>query len=426
MNLFPPQQQPVSLLEEQNPPQHIILYAVQRCWHSGPRQFPPVDYRRLFRSQRDAEEVAFHSAGAWATTHGGPAGPNSVKTLLLPSYPKHNQNPQGSSYGFIAYGALFWVRALQATVTTVGRYHNRAICHTEVYAVLTEGVIGGTGNLNSRRGTEVWEGRVFGGDASSRLVAMEALRRVQQASASPASALMDNDSSVSLRVHVETLPIGSRAEYTSGTFLTDWPAQVLQHPENPLLEPHHKREAAVMMTTGPDGGRWVHIRGSGSDDSHSSNSDYESGGHLYHHHHPPPPITDPHHHQYSIDDVEDEGMVVDCPFEMPVAKRRRFGDESGMDSHYGGTGTGSGTFSSSSSLTADGASHNWTNQNTGNSSNSIITASNTDENDIHDGSDSVNNHTDRTISGVVGWDSLLGGAAIAPPAAVADDVPMMM
>ena len=108
------------------------LFVVQRCWHSGNQQYQPLDYLRLFLSQKDAEEAAFHSACAWDRHH-KPTGETSVKTLLLPAYPASNTT--GSSYGFISHGCLFWVRSL---IAFVGSDQNQG------HAVITEGVIGGT------------------------------------------------------------------------------------------------------------------------------------------------------------------------------------------------------------------------------------------------------------------------------------------
>jgi hypothetical protein len=249
-----------------------ILYAVQRCWHSGPTQHQPLDYLRLFETQRDAEEAAYHSAHAFSryVNNGRDV---AIKTLLLPSYPAHN--PQGSSYGFVASGALFWVRALKATIVTA-RHHNRMyfenqnICHTEAYVVLTEGVIGGTGNRNSRRGTEICEGRVFGGDASSHKVATDAMVQIQAQFAAD-----QVDFAPPRHVEIKTLKIGKPSEYASGNFLQDWPARVLP-PKNDIMD-----DAAVV--------------------DHKRHCDDEFWN-----------------------TQEEEGMVVDCPFEVPSAKRRRF------------------------------------------------------------------------------------------------------
>jgi hypothetical protein len=269
-----------------------VLYVVQRCWHSGPQQYQPLDCLRLFQTQRDAEEAAYHSAHAWSRhIHNGREV--SIKTLLLPSYPTGS----GSSYGFIASGTLFWVRALKATVVTA-RHHNRHmfpernVCHTAVYAILTEGVIGGTGNRNSRRGTEVPEGRVFGGDASSHRAAMDAMAQIQAGFA--AQGMMDPP-----KLELMTLPVGKPDEYATGNFLKCWPEQVLQPPTMIMDEDHH-----------------AHKR-------HSEEDFWEA--------------------------QEEEGMVVDCPFEMPPsAKRRRTTASTGIgcennnnsNSMFQGTGAG--------------------------------------------------------------------------------------
>eukprot|EP00980_Cylindrotheca_fusiformis_P006127 scaffold1319_cov126-Cylindrotheca_fusiformis.AAC.16 len=196
------------------------LFVVQRCWHSGPQQYQPLDFLRLFPTQRDAEEAAYHSAHAWSRYH-NPNKEPSVRTLLLPRYPAHTS--AGSSYGFIAHGSLFWVRSLSALV---------ADKHTEGYAIVTEGVIGGTGNKNSRRGTEIATGRVFVGN-NSRMVALQACHDVI-ASLPQAS------------TYVATVPIG-KPSYVDGGFLKDWPPQVLQPNlvSNPGLG-ENKRESYLM------------------------------------------------------------------------------------------------------------------------------------------------------------------------------------
>ena len=247
-----------------------ILYVVQRCWHSGPAQYQPLDFQRLFHTQREAEEAAYHSAHAWSSHLHNGRKDVQIKTLLLPSYPANN--PQGSSYGFIAGGTLFWVRALKATIVTA-RHHNRYmadqnICHTAAYAVLTEGVVGGTGNRNSRRGTEICDGRVFGGDASSHQAAVAAMAQIQ--------AGFQKAGNHQVHVEVKMLPVGKPDEYASGEFLRDWPPQVLQ---------------PTSMTDVPD----LHAL-------HKRRTDDDS----------------------FWNGQEEEGMVVDCPFEAPNAKRRKF------------------------------------------------------------------------------------------------------
>jgi hypothetical protein len=243
------------------------MFVVQRCWHSGPQQYQPLDYLRLFLSQRDAEEAAYHSAHAWSKYH-TPHSEPQVKTLMLPSYPAHNAT--GSSYGFIAHGSLFWVRSTMTTVSPGGSLQ-------EGYAIVTEGVIGGTGNRNSRRGTEVPTGHVFCGSmTNSRMQALQVCHQVIGQLGSH------------VNVNVATLPIGKTQEFSSGDFLKDWPPQVLQ----PNL---------------------LH--------STSMNNEHKRQNH--------------HFLVQNDTDLNEPGVLVDCPFEMPPTKRRRFCkmEESGPSSH---------------------------------------------------------------------------------------------
>uniref|UniRef100_A0A7S0XJI4 Uncharacterized protein n=1 Tax=Pseudo-nitzschia delicatissima TaxID=44447 RepID=A0A7S0XJI4_9STRA len=274
--------------------QHQILYVVQKCWHSGPKQHVPVDMLRLFHSQREAEQGAYHSALAFHKVHSKPNSSASVKTLLLPSYPAHN--PQGSSYGFLACGALFWVRALRMTIVAA----SSGVCHSAAYAILTEGVIGGTGNRNSRRGTETCDGRVFGGDATARAMAMEAVTRVRSNLTNP-----------SLRVEAQTLPVGKPAEWlSSGAFGGDWPVQAeLQY--NGVIAANSipfgttpKRQ--IGFGQGNGWGRSVSGEDFGSSSSDST-AIAEPGSLI----------------GSSYNNSSENLLVVDCPFEEPIAKRRR-------------------------------------------------------------------------------------------------------
>jgi len=91
-----------------------------------------------------------------------------------------------------------------------------------------------------------------------------------------------------ISVSVATLPIGRPTEYTSGNFLKDWPPQVLQ--PNLLLvnDPNdHKRMAPPPIL---------------NDFMRTVSEEFPSGS-------------------------DDEGIVVDCPFELPAAKRRRYCDD---------------------------------------------------------------------------------------------------
>jgi len=284
--------------------QHQILYVVQKCWHSGPKQHVPVDMLRLFHSQREAEEGAYHSALAFHKAHAKPSSSASVKTLLLPSYPAHN--PQGSSYGFLACGALFWVRALRMTIVAASNQHNGGVCHSAAYAILTEGVIGGTGNRNSRRGTETCDGRVFGGDATARAMAMEAVTRVRYNLTNP-----------SLRVEAQTVPVGKPPEWlSSGAFGGDWPVQAeLQY--NGVL-------AANSLPFGATPKRQIGLDQSssnsawGSSVSRAMDEDFGSASSES------TAIAEPRSLIGSTNSNSSENLlVVDCPFEEPIAKRRR-------------------------------------------------------------------------------------------------------
>jgi hypothetical protein len=186
------------------------FFVVQRCWHSTPRQIQPMDYLRLFEHQQDAEKAAFHSAAAWSRHH---AGGESVRTLLLPSYPAHSRN--SSSYGFIAQGSLFWVRSLTASSNAPLRIPT-APC-TSAHVIVTEGVIGGTGNRNSRRGTEIPSGRVFLGTN------MDAARYLAHQACDQVAAQLPQG----CNAQVVSIPIGKISDFTSQSFLHDWPPQVL-------------------------------------------------------------------------------------------------------------------------------------------------------------------------------------------------------
>lgn len=192
------------------------FFIVQRCWHSGPQQHQPLDYLRLFEARSEAEEAAYHSAHAWCRKQ-SPQDPN-VKTLLLPSSPQHRGTgtSSGASYGFIANGSMFWIRPIYASITDQA--------HGQAYAVVTEGVIGGTGNRMSRRGTEVSRGRVFiGAGSNARFLALQASHIVVQTIPGCTS-------------YVATLPVGKPSEYATGRFLQEWPAEIPIHDNHVMDE----------------------------------------------------------------------------------------------------------------------------------------------------------------------------------------------
>ena len=284
--------------------QHRLLYVVQKCWHSGPKQHVPVDMLRLFHSQREAEQAAYHSALAFRDVQTQSHQTNSgVKTLLLPSYPAHN--PQGSSYGFLACGALFWVRALRMTIVAAAN-NEASVCHSAAYAILTEGVIGGTGNRNSRRGTETCDGRVFGGDATARAMANEAVARVRYNLTNP-----------SLRVETQMVPVGKPVEWlSSGAFAGDWPVQAElwtnhSNSNNNTLPFGATPKRQMGLDQGSSWGNSVTSNMDEDFSSSSSNGDSTA-------------IADPGSLISSSRSQSNEQLlVVDCPFEEPIAKRRR-------------------------------------------------------------------------------------------------------
>jgi len=102
--------------------QLLDLYVVQKCWFAGPHVKPAVDYRRLFLSIKDAEQVAYQSAHLFAKQ-------KTVRTIQL----------QHGGYGFVASGTLFWVRRVRALSTNgdprVG----------EAHAILTHGLVSSEG-----------------------------------------------------------------------------------------------------------------------------------------------------------------------------------------------------------------------------------------------------------------------------------------
>lgn len=128
------------------------FFVVQKCWYSGPKVTPTVDYLRLIPSLPEAEQVAYQSAHVFAS------GASPVRTIQVPI-----THDAASSYGFVANGTLFWVRKIQACTSSgvaVSSIVDSAHC------ILTHGIIGGTGNPGSRKGTEdLTATRVFVGPA---------------------------------------------------------------------------------------------------------------------------------------------------------------------------------------------------------------------------------------------------------------------
>lgn len=246
-----------------------------------------MDLMRLFVNQRDAEEAAYHSSHAWCRYHRPEAEPQ-VKTLLLPSYPI--QSNAGSSYGFIAHGSLFWVRSLTPTILATGK--NRF--HQDSYVVVTEGVIGGTGNRNSRRGTEVPVGRVFLGGEQARSMALQTCHNLMTQ--------LNKDHLRPISTSIVSLPIGKPSEYSSGEFLKEWPPQVLQPNLLQTSDNNENKRGALNY-------------------SHESPNSGDLGGTMKQQSYQQTSSTS----MVSMisDDDDHPGVEVDCPFELPAAKRRR-------------------------------------------------------------------------------------------------------
>lgn len=260
-------------------------YMVQRSYHSGPNEYPPLDYLRVFESQREAEEAAYHSAHAWSRYKTG-ATEGTVRTILLPSYPA-SEDCQ-TSYGFVAHGSLFWVRGLFAHCAA-----SNGVCISqpkECHAVISAGVVGGTANANAHRTTGFQPGRLFYGDDSARFAALHVCQRVMKSLPPGISAT------------VVTLPVGppSGDAYSSGKFLKDWPPQVL----NPAL---------MNVPTSP-GTSSYHInnkRGSIHSSDHAATSS-------------PISVAATGSPRGCMSSQQPTDFVVDCPFEPPPqAKRRR-------------------------------------------------------------------------------------------------------
>jgi hypothetical protein len=225
------------------------LFVIQRCWFSGPHIEPSVDCRRLFTSRREAEEVAYHSAHDYANRsifdcQNGAAGTSqprqplfavnaAVKTILLPPSANATANAT-SSYAFQTGGKLFWVRSVMATVIPppppmfmsppmmmmVMSHQNPTDMGTtsttidKAEVVFVEGIIGGTGNPNSRRGSEASEGHVFVSAtnfmAHAKRCAVDVLTKLH----------MNMRSDVNLTV--ECIPIGKAANGNNAVS-QDWP-----------------------------------------------------------------------------------------------------------------------------------------------------------------------------------------------------------
>jgi hypothetical protein len=190
----------------------LDVYVVQKCWHSGPMsndESSAVDYLRLLPNRTCAEEVAMRSAHAYAQA-GGPSTATTtlVQTILLPN---------GGGYGFVTRGRLFWTRTVAAMIVSEqsssnsqppGHYTTGSVV---AHALLSNGVIGGTGNLHSRRGTEAKDGCVLIGPPA--LASQWAISKAKQQRAGSASS----------NGFVTWVPFGPPPPAADSAFWKEWP-----------------------------------------------------------------------------------------------------------------------------------------------------------------------------------------------------------
>jgi hypothetical protein len=183
--------------EKKGRKERMELFIVQKCWFDGPAQHPAVDYPRLFATAADAERVALTSAHLYAAAGGNNNGSATRKVRTVPLR-------DGGAYGFSAAGCLFWIRRVRAAVVvgvggdvdgnaaaaaTAGGgtiaaaqqqrrpQASRGHCLTDAH-----GIVGGTGNPHSRRGTERLDGVVFVGDGAAAAAAAAAATTTTQPS----------------------------------------------------------------------------------------------------------------------------------------------------------------------------------------------------------------------------------------------------
>mmetsp|Transcript_3770 Transcript_3770/g.5000 ORF Transcript_3770/g.5000 Transcript_3770/m.5000 type:complete len:287 (+) Transcript_3770:190-1050(+) len=151
-------------------------FIVQKCWFDGPNVQPSQDYLALFSTRASAEQVASQSAHLHAAQRH-----SVVRTILLPT--TSSSYTTTTSYAFSAAGELFWVRSVfvnvdhcdvDATASAVDATNSTK--QDGAHVILVGQVIGGTGNRNSRRGSEAQTGAVFVGP-NSHARALEVIKR---------------------------------------------------------------------------------------------------------------------------------------------------------------------------------------------------------------------------------------------------------
>ena len=188
------------------------MFIVQKCWFDGPNVQPPQDYLALFSDRAQAENVSSQSAYIHAAHHQA-----VVRTILLPS-----------GYAFSAAGDLFWIRSVHVNDIDVGDSCNwNGILHKGAHVISNRGVIGGTGNVNSRRGSETKENVVFVG-ANSHARALEVLMR----GGSPANSHIN---------HVSLAPLPNLLDGWSDTGTG---SMIKEHPKTQL---HESLKRSVMQ-----------------------------------------------------------------------------------------------------------------------------------------------------------------------------------
>lgn len=205
------------------------FFVIQSCWFSGPTTNSaadaPADYLRLLDVQQDAEEIACLSAHAFSKSRecgsgksvsgaSAAATDSPVRTIVLPN----DDSTRSGGYAFFGSGKIFWVRRVQAVVVDSGNS-----TFTAAHAVVTEHVIGGTGNRNSRRGAEQNTGRIFcgAGGASGHAAAVAAQPLQQHA--------LQQGAGVSVRV--TWLPVG-KPRMDNYEYLQEWPNRHLWRPQD--------------------------------------------------------------------------------------------------------------------------------------------------------------------------------------------------
>ncbi|GKY96465.1 hypothetical protein MPSEU_000606500 [Mayamaea pseudoterrestris] len=151
----------------------VSLFIVGKSWFDGPRFEASKDLPLLFANRALADNVASQSAHAYARQE-------PVRTIPLKS------NGEEVEYAFSTRGKLFWVRRVNALVIkqlpTGQSFSNastqaHALADLQAYCIINYQVIGGTGNPNSRRGSEHREGCVVLARVDSSSLAVSHLQK---------------------------------------------------------------------------------------------------------------------------------------------------------------------------------------------------------------------------------------------------------